>query len=169
MLKEEILKILAYNSERKIAKFLCKHPQIVLWSFISTGGHSKYVLHEFPLGSKFKADFVIPFSFSGAWEVHFVELKSPDAIIITKNGTPSKLLNSAISQINDWKSFVENNKSIVQQDLSDWCIKHDLLRWHENKFPISNWTSDYLHDPNTFIWFNYHIIIGRRDNVSKEQ
>ncbi|MFV2015894.1 MAG: Shedu anti-phage system protein SduA domain-containing protein [Candidatus Heimdallarchaeota archaeon] len=168
MLKEEILKVLAENSEREITKFLKTHPEIVVWGFCRTGGNSKYVLNEFPLGSKYRADFVIPFGYSGAWEVHFIELKSPSDSIFTKNGRPSKSFNSAISRINDWRDFIERNRSIVQQDLSDWCIKSDLLNWHMREFPLSNGTSDYLHDINTFILFRYHIIIGRRKNITKD-
>jgi len=169
MLKDEIEKALSTDGERAATKFLKEHPEIVVYKFCMTGGHSKYVLNEFPLGSRYRADFVVPFSYSGGWDVHFIEFENTDDIVITKDGKPSKRLNSAISQINDWSDYIERNRTSIQKDLSDWCIKKDLLKWHDDEDPPSNYTSDYLSDPDTYINFKFHIIIGRRANISKEQ
>ena len=156
------------NSEREITKFLKKHPSIVVWGFCRTGGNAKYLLNEFPIGTKYRADFVIPFGFSGGWEIHFIELKSPSDSVFTKQGRPSKSFNSAISQINDWQDYIERNRNIIQQDLSDMCIKSDLLNSTLREFPLTNGTADYLHDINSFIDFRFHIIIGRRNNITKD-
>jgi hypothetical protein len=158
------------GGERLAARFLKKNPVLVLWSFVRTGGHSKYVLTEFPIGIKYRADFVVVFSYSGAWDVYLIELEPVKDPIITKAGLVSKRLNSAISQINDWAEYVERNRPQVQQDLSDWCMKHDLLGWHStDDGPPSNYTSDYLKDPETFIHFHYYIIIGRRGTATAEK
>lgn len=169
MLRKDLELALSTKGERAATKFLKEHPEVVVYKFCMSGGHSKYVLNEFPLGSRYRADFVIPFSYSGVWEVHFVELENTDDTVITKEGKPSQRLNSAISQINDWSDYIERNRVSVQKDLSDWCMKKDLLKWHQNEHPPSNLTSDYLHDPETYVDFRFHIIIGRRDNISKEK
>ena len=169
MLRDELELALSTKGERAATKFLKEHPEVVVSKFCMTGGHSKYVLNEFPLGSRFRADFVVPFSYSGVWEVNFVELENTDDMVITKEGKPSQRLNSAISQINDWSDYIERNRVSVQKDLSDWCMKKDLLKWHQDEQPPSNDTSDYLHDPEIYIDFKFHIIIGRRDNISKEK
>ena len=59
-------------------------------------------------------------------------------------------------------------RSIVQQDLSDKCINSDLLNTSINAFPISSGSRYPLHDIRTFIHFHYHIILGRRNNISDE-
>jgi len=170
MLSERLQRILTKSEgEREIIKFLAKHPEIVRWAFCLTGGHSTYVLKEFPFGSRYRADFVVPMSYSGAWEVHMIELEPPRDRVINKDGTPSKKLNKAIAQIHDWAAYIERNPYQIRKDLSDRCIKHDLLGIHGKYSPPSNYTGDLLSDPETYINYIYHIVIGRRENVDKEQ
>ena len=155
-------------SESAVRIYLTTNPLIALWSFAWTGGHSEYVLGEFQIGSRYRADLVVPFSYSGQWEVHFVELEPVDDVAITKDDKPSQRLNSAISQIADWADYIEHNRAQVQSDLSNWCVKHDNLKLYKDGEPC-NYTGDYLKDPESFIRFKYHIIIGRRARIDKEK
>lgn len=156
-------------SEREIIKFLAKNARLLRGAFCRTGGHETYVVKEFPFGNRFRADFVVAMSYSGAWNVHMIELEPPSDKIITRNGTPSQRLNKAISQINDWASYVKIHLYEVRKDLSDWCEKRDLLGYSGGFGSPSNYTGDDLQDPKTFIWYHYHIVIGRREAVLKEQ
>jgi hypothetical protein len=72
------------SGERNAAKFFRDNPELVVWGFCRTGGHSKYVLYECLFGSSYRADFVVPLSYSGTWEVSFIELEPVDDIIINK-------------------------------------------------------------------------------------
>lgn len=83
-----------------------------------------------------------------------------------REGVASARLNQAVSQIGDWRQFVETNKALVQKYLADWCMKRDLLGWCSNEFEPSNYTNDFLKDPGTFVWWYYHIVIGRRQTAS---
>lgn len=56
----EMISALDFPGERIATKFLKAHPELVVWSFCRIGGHSKYVLNEFPIGNRFRADFVVP-------------------------------------------------------------------------------------------------------------
>lgn len=168
MLEKQLLAALSGSGERGAMRFLSRHPEVLLWGFCRTGGHSKYVLKEFPFGSRFRADFVIPFSYSGVWEVHFIELEPVGDRIITKKGTPSVRLNSAIAQLNDWREYTERNRISIQQDLSQWCRKRDLLKWDTHDHDPCNYTGDYLRDPEIYIQFRFHIIIGRRAVATRE-
>ena len=85
-LKEQLLAALAKPGERAAMAFLAAHPEIVYWGFARTDGHASYVLKEFPFGSNYRSDFVVLHAYSGAWEVHFVELEPPKDKIITKKG-----------------------------------------------------------------------------------
>ncbi|MEK7674706.1 MAG: Shedu anti-phage system protein SduA domain-containing protein [Verrucomicrobiota bacterium] len=158
----------ASDGERDVAAFLRKNPEVVLWAFCKQGGHSMFVLHEFPIGIAYKADFVVPFSYSGTWEVFFVELEPVLDRVITKAGRPTQRLSSAVSQIGDWRDSVERNRPAIQRDLSDWCVRKDLLRFRKSKRPPSNYTGDLLKDPDSFIRFHYHVVIGRRSEITQE-
>jgi len=155
------------EGERAAYQFLKKNPVVVLWSFLRIGGHSQYVLAEFPIGIRYRADFVILYEYSGGWDVHLIELEPIHDPVITKNGRPSKRLNSAISQVNDWAEYIETNRLQVKQDLSDWCIRHDLLGWDS---PVDNPddTPD-IKNPDYYVKFYYHVIIGRRKAITKEK
>jgi len=170
MLEQELQFLLEESGgERAVSRFLGKHPELVRWAFCATGGHSTYVIREFPFGSRHKADFVIPMSYSGAWDVHLIELEPPSDPVVNKDGTPSRRLNKAITQIHDWSNYIQRNPVSFRRDLSDWCIKKDLLgEWISERGPC-NFTSDLLSDPDTYITFYYHIVIGRREHIDKEK
>ncbi len=155
------------GGENSAYQFLKKTPALVLWSFVRVGGHSQYLLAEFPIGIRYRADFVILYEYSGGWEVYLIELEPVHDRVITKDGRPSKRLNSAISQINDWADYIETNQLQVKQDLSDWCIRHDLLGWDspdDNPDDPPN-----IKDPDSYVHFHYHIIIGRREAITKDK
>ncbi len=157
------------QGERDVALFLSKHPNILRWAVCTTGGHCTYVIKEFPFGSKYKADYVVVTCYSGAWEVHIIELEPSDDSVITKAGVPSQRLNGAIAQLNDWKEYIEQYSAHFRKDLSDWCIKKDLLGDCKSvRIPV-NGTGHYLKAPDTFIYMNYYIIIGNRNIVDDEK
>jgi len=168
-LKRKLLHILdSYAGERKVHQFLKQNAAIVFWAFSRMGGHQGFVIAQFPFGSKYVADFVVLFSYSGAWEVHFIELEPPDDNIITKSGGPTKRLNGAISQIGDWDAFVKQNRVFVQKDLHDWCKKRSCFNLWELGSPphgLIDGSTEY----EMSIRFAYHIVIGRRKIVTNEK
>jgi hypothetical protein len=170
MLEKQIEEILEKDSgERKVSNFLAKNPQVIRWAVCRTGGHSAYVLKEFPFGSNYKADFVVLTSYSGAWEINLIELEPPDDKVITKAGLPSNKLNTALSQIKDWKGYIENFKTQFQTSITDWCMKKDLLKQTNYKGVPTNDTGDFLNLPTTFIYYNYYIFIGNRKNINPDK
>lgn len=168
MLANTLEKILDKSGgERAAYHFLKKNPALVLWSFIRAGGHSQYILAEFPIGIRYRADFVILFEYSGGWEVYLIELEPVHDCVITKDGRPSKRLNSAISQVNDWAEYVETNRLQVKRDFSDWCVRHDLLGWDSPDDSPDDPPS--IKDPDSYVHFHYYVIIGRREAITKEK
>jgi len=167
--KELSLIINRTTGERSVLRFLAKHPKIVYWAFYRPAGHGTYVVKELPFGSHYKADFVISMASSGMWEVHMIELEPPNDRVINKDGTPSHRFNKAISQIHDWAYYIEKNRVSFREDLSDWCMKHDLFGLHGKKRTPCNYTGNKLRDPDTHIRLYYHIVIGRREHITREQ
>lgn len=157
----------ASDGERAAAAFLRKNPRLIIWPFYH-GSHCQYVLHEFPLGINHKADFVVLSSYSAMWHVVFVELEPVNDKVITKGGRPSKRLNGAISQLGDWRDYIDRNRPALHRDLAARCKKTDLLKWSSFREP-SNYTGDLLKDPEIAIQFHFAIVIGRRANITPEQ
>ena len=53
------------KGEREVCAFLAKYPEIIRWAFCRTGGHGTWVLKEYPLGSRYKVDYVVITCYSG--------------------------------------------------------------------------------------------------------
>lgn len=168
---EDQLKAIIANGggEREVMAFLAKYPFLVRWAVCKTGGHSTYILKEFPFGARFKADFVVAMSYSFAWDVHLIELEPPGDMIITQKGLPSNRLNTAISQLKDWKGYIDQNPLVFKQDLTDWCMKKDLLKESPGNRVPTNMTGNLLNAPDTHIRFHYHVFIGNRDCLDPEK
>lgn len=149
------------KGEREVSAFLKAHPQVLYWTLCRGSGHMRYVFREFPLGSSYVVDFAVVNSYSGAWEVHFVELEPVDSKLFTKASVPSKRVAGAIKQIDDWRMYFENHKSVVRADLVRWAKKRDLLGYDEGSDPC-NYSNDRLSDPNTILFDRYWMFAGRR-------
>ncbi len=161
-LRRELDEILSNSTgERDLLAFIARNPKILRGAICKVFGHSAYVVKEFPFGAHYRADFVIATSYSGAWEVHLIELEPHDDHVITKGGLPSGKLNKALSQVADWKEYIEKNQYLFRSDLSDWCKKKDLLKIYDTISDPSNYSGQLLRSMDTTIWIYYHIIIGK--------
>lgn len=98
-----------------------------------------------------------------------IELEPPKDKVINKDGTPSKRFNKALSQISEWKEYIEKNQYQVRSDLAKWCVEHDLLGYFGDNATPTSYAGDKLSDTETFIDYSYGIIIGNRNSLTKEQ
>ncbi len=154
------------KGERGISAFLKERPQLLYWATCRAGGHCRFVFREFPLGASFVCDFVVVNSYSGVWEVKFIELEPVDAQVFTKAGTAAKRLAGAVKQVDDWADYYETNKLQVRADLVEWAKTRDILGYSEGKRP-SNLSGDYLSDPLSYLAASFHIYIGRREMMDQ--
>jgi hypothetical protein len=155
--------------ERTIAAYLHRHPHLVYWSFSPLGGHDRYVLTEFPLGSRFKVDMVVINSHSGAWIVDFIELEPVNDRVFNRDRTPSRQLAIAIRQIDDWRTYVRANESQVRADLVRWAKTRDILRYSSRGKEPCNYSGDQLADPRSVIFSQFSVIIGRSTKLDAER
>jgi hypothetical protein len=156
------------KGERGMSSFLEKRPQILYWCLCGTGGHTRFVFREFPIGTQYVADYVVVNSYSGLWQVKFVELEPVDDLVFTKKGTPTKRFAEAIKQADDWAEYFENNKNQIRQELVRWAKDKDILGYDSDDDNPVNYSGNYLVDPNSSLWESFHIIIGRRDKLSSK-
>jgi len=154
------------SGERIIHSYLKKHPDLLWGAFMNCGGHSDYVIPEFRIGSRFRCDFVVMQSYSGGWNIEFVELEPVSVSLFNKDRTPSKPLRVALNQIDDWKRFLETDGTTMRSQLADAAKKNDLLQPDLNlgKEP-SSFAGDDLRHPFTHIHAAYNIVFGRRDDL----
>ena len=154
------------GGERAVAKYLCDNPEILYWTLCPSSGHARYVFCEFPLGSQYNVDVVILNSYSGTWEVYFVELEPVHDPVYTKAGIPSQRLAGAIKQLDDWREYVQQNPDAVRRDLVRWAMERDKLGYTKRE-PV-NRSGDRLADSRTVILYRYQVVIGRSSKHSAE-
>ena len=101
------------RNERPLQAFLERHPEI-MGSLM--GGHlGRWVVPQKRLGSEHVTDFVIGDCSSSGLHWIAVELESPVARMFNKNGDPSSKLTHAIRQIQDWRSWLSDNRAYAQR------------------------------------------------------
>jgi hypothetical protein len=104
------------KNERPIQSFLSLHPKLI--AAVLDGHHGHWVLPQKRFGSEHVPDFLIGDSSSIGIRWLAVELESPRAKMFTKAGDPSASLNHAIRQIQDWRSWIGDNRSYAQRKMS---------------------------------------------------
>ncbi len=168
-LKNRFVKVLEQTKgEREIHNFLKKEPLLVWATFMNCGGHSDYVISEFSLSGKYRADFVVMQSFSGGWNVAFIELEPVDLKPFKNDGSPSDRLDGAIKQINNWRNFEEDEGPSLRSHLADIAKKHDML-YPEHNLAREPWCVKMpLRDPRTYLCCEYFIVMGRRSHFDEE-
>ncbi len=160
------------EGEREVHNFLKENPALVWGMFCNAGGHSDYVLSEFQLREKYRTDFVVMQSYSGAWDVHLIELEPVGSKLFRKTDEkPEKRFQGAIHQIEDWKRFIKTEEQTFKNCLADdTAMTSDLFEpeYNINSEPESM-AGDILRNPKTCIWYNYHIIIGRSSELDNHK
>jgi hypothetical protein len=115
------------------------------------------VIPEFRIGSRFRCDFVVMQSYSGGWNIEFVELEPVNVSLCNKDRTPSKPLRIALNQIDDWKRFLETDGATMRSQLADAAKKNDLLQPDLNLGgEPSSFAGDDLRHPFTHIRAAYN-------------
>ena len=157
------------QGEREVTKFIDENIDLLYWAICPESGHNKFILKEFGFGKKFRTDFVIINSYSGTWNIHFIEFEPVNSNIFTKSGVPEKRLAGAIKQIHDWKEYCTRFEGEVRRDIVSDIKTKDLLKYDEDTDNPSNGTDEYLSCTETNLNIKYHIFIGRSTKLNKEQ
>ena len=155
------------KNERELQPFLKKHALLVrntlnvwAWNYVEC-------FPEYQFGADLRADFLVLSADSGAWNAVFVELKSHRLRPFTKVGVPSRSLNAALRQLDDWERWLKRNEDLFRGDLAKrldrsrvpaQCSSADRHRFANTE----------LTDPRTAIHFHYRVVMGRRAHLSQE-
>lgn len=156
------------TTEREILRWLKqKENAWILPPALKVAPFGKYAVPEFPFGTDYRADFVVMAPFSGGFDVQFIEMEPPNAPLFTQDGRPAARLAGALTQVRDWKMYVDRNRDTVLNELSKFAEKEEVLFGRKSTILDSaGWP---LYHPKALINWCYHIVIGRRASLSEEQ
>lgn len=93
------------------------HIPLSLLDFYNFGHHDAYVFKEFPLGNKYKVDYLLIGKSSDGFQFVFVECESIYGSVTLDNGDFGEVIRKGLNQINDWKPFIESNWQIIYSEL----------------------------------------------------
>lgn len=156
------------NGERSVARYLKRNPYLILRAFGDFGNHGNYVLAEFGLGKGFYADFVILQGYSTSWRVDFVELEPVVDPLFNLDRTPTRRLRLAQKQIADWREYADSDGISLRRQLADATKRGDLIKRSSGAGDPCTMSNQRLRDPESFVRYRYHIVIGRRHLLTKE-
>ncbi|MFN5854878.1 MAG: Shedu anti-phage system protein SduA domain-containing protein [Pseudanabaenaceae cyanobacterium] len=118
------------------------------------GHHEAFLFPEFKLGNSYRTDFLIVGRSSNGYEFVFVEIESPKGKITTRNGDLGEAFRKGISQIIDWKTWLDSNFSSLKETFNNAKKSEEAL-------------------PDEFISMNsyrihYVVIAGRRSDFHQK-
>lgn len=164
--KSALLKALeASDGERLIHAFLKRNPQLVVTAF-NWGWNKVLLVPEFRLGTRLRADFVLFGAYSGGWRVQFIELEPVGARLYLQDGTPSKPLRKAVTQISDWRDYIGEHGASLREQLSHAMVSRNVYVVRNN--PTSRYLEKEIRDKKVFIDWDFQIVISRRERLSPE-
>lgn len=133
-------------NEQQILKFInYKHGYFLVACilrsyYVRFGHHDAYLFSEFPLGTSYRADYLLVGRGSGGWEFVFIELESPTGKITRQDGELGEVFQKGLRQIEDWDAWLDANYSSlketfnkhkqIEKALPDEFISMDKSRLH---------------------------------------
>jgi len=154
------------SNEREIHSFLKENPLIIRNTFATSWNYAQ-VFSEVWFGTDYRVDFLVLCANSGSWSAHMVELKKPTTNLYNSNGDESKEMRLVKRQLEQRKTWVDNNKSYFRKEISGllssdfpaMCSSIDEHILAKNE----------VQDPHVVIWDQYHAVIGRVSGMSESE
>ena len=143
-------KITELDIKRYIQNNEYYHIPASIFEYYNFGHHAAFVFKEFELGTSFKADYLLVGRSSDGHQFIFVEFENPYTNITIGDGDFGETIRKGINQVNDWKSFVESNYSIITAEFK----KHTT-----QQLPDEFYTYDATR-------MNYVVVAGRRNDYN---
>lgn len=119
----------------------------------SFGHHEAAIFKEFPLGTSYKADYLLAGRSSGGWQFIYAEFENPYKNVVLANGSLGDTVRKGINQIDDWKTYLEGNYS---------CIKAEFEKYTKCDLPreFTSFDSSRMH---------YVVVVGRRTDFQDRE
>lgn len=139
------------QNENDLQRFLEEHSRYLVPEQFGHGVMHNAIISKFPLGVKYKTDYVYLCKDTAHWTLYLVELEDAKKSLIRADGGMTSELAQAIGQIHDWKYYIDSGKGKK-------FIKNALERF-------LNFNPMFGNNP---INFKYILIIGRSNKLTQE-
>jgi hypothetical protein len=160
--------------EEELQTFLESRPQI-LTGLCGQGDDSTIgFLTKPPVGTKFHADFAILTIGQGGCGIELIEIERSSHPLFTQKGTPSRYLQAALGQVQDWSEWIISNQGTFVRDTlqllknsEEYPARSDNgnFRTFSREHIDKGWQAFHgFDDP----YISYTIIIGRWSQLSEE-
>ena len=111
------------------------------------GNHDAYLFPEQSLGSQYKVDYLLVGFNSDSCNLVLVEFEDPNAnFIISSYNSETEAVRKGISQIRDWRRWLDNHRSTFLMDFGLIQKGYDV--------------------PTTRTY--YYLVVSKRDNMNEE-
>ena len=125
----------------------------MLKKYFNFGHHEAHVFREFPLGTSYRADYLIAGKNSDGWHFVYVELEAPNGSITLTNGELGATFRKGQIQTTDWQTWLDSNF----HSLHEFFSKHTK---QDEQLPI-----EFRNFDRTRI--SYVVIAGRRKDFQE--
>lgn len=139
------------KNENDLQRYLEEHSQYLVPEQFGHGVMHNALISKFPIGVKYKTDYVYLCKDSSHWTLYLVELEDARKKLVRADGKMTSELSQAIGQVHDWKYYIDSGegKTFIQSAL--------------RRFLFFNPTFG-----NNPINFRYILVIGRSDSKMVE-
>ena len=128
------------------------HIPASIFGLYTFGHHEAALFKEFPLGNRYKADYLLAGRASGGWQFVYVEFENPYGSVTLEDGNIGDVIRKGLNQIDEWKTFIESNYSIVKTEFERYTneplpkefTSFDSTRMHY--VVVAGRRNDYLSD-----------------------
>ncbi len=160
-INERYLKLIddADSTERDIINFIKAERgyhvigSIVRGCHLNTGHNGAFLFPEFQLSNCYVADYLLCGRSSGGYEFVFVELEHPRGNITMKNGDLGHEIRDGISQLKEWRRWLESNYSSFNTTFKKY--KNPNIQLPEEFYTLDSSR------------FHYVIVAGRRSDFAE--
>lgn len=161
-----LLRAIETGGERAVHSHL-KRFQRPLWVAFAHGWNAIMVAPEFRFGRRYRADFLVLSSHSGALHASMIEWEPPSSLLYTRRGSESRRLTGALRQVKDWNAWVDDYPEQFRREVADEIERTAKQDRRVPRYRHDSLRSDLL-DGRTALLSHFAIVIGRRATLTAE-
>ncbi|TOA84776.1 hypothetical protein CGK17_24165, partial [Vibrio parahaemolyticus] len=115
------------KSEQDYQAFIEENTSLVPRAFEQNHGvHMDLVFRKFPLGTRYKSDFLFLSKSTTDWNAVHIEIEDPNKKIFTKGGAFTAEFNAAVQQVESWIAWLSDPTNLQIFESSVKSIKQPL-------------------------------------------
>lgn len=142
--------------------FLKQNPLLLIRVF-NAANNTQLVCPEFRFGNQYRADFCVLSAHSGGWEVGLIELEPVGESFFLKDGTETKRLRKAKTQVADWSRYIQTHDQDFREEVSRSMTSRNIYLPRINK-SLQSILGEF-NDRHLSFRVRFYIVMGRRKQI----